>query len=376
LTNRLLYRFNQWVFESYALPAEHLGLYRIFYASFMLFLVGIPGYAWISAFPDAFFHPPLGVARLFSGFPPPYVLHLFSVTLVVLFLALLFGYRTRAASVLITLVALVANSFDYSFGKINHTVLIWILPLVMSFSNWGAAYSVDANRDDPPSPVRVEAWPITLMSVLLGFAMFSAGLPKLMSGWLDLGTRAVKEKLLYQVYVNNRHEFLADFFVSLESAPFWELMDWATVVFELGFLAAVISPSVFRLFTGAAVIFHTTSLLMLNIGFMFHVIVYLLFSMPIIAFGHDRIQRVVGRLTAPSILAACLFYVTVHLLNLPATFPSMLSVVLGRVFHIHGNYPMLIVLLAASLVTLYLASQSLKDLFRRRAGVLSYRAHL
>jgi hypothetical protein len=275
----LIERFDSWIFFSYPLSSHQLAFYRMIYASFALFVIGIPQYTWIASLPGAFFHPPLSVAAAFSGFPPRPILQLFGIALVILFFALLFGYRTRTTSVLITLVGITAESFAYSFGKINHARhLFFFLPLVMSCANWGAVLSIDASRPPRSRSQETRTWPITLMSLLLGFSMFTSGWPKLLGGWLDPTTPVVKEKV-FQWHYAERQEHLVGFFTTLDSPVFWEFLDWATVVFELGFLVAVLVPGVFRFFAGLAVVFHTMVLLMLNIGFLPQLIVYPLFQM-------------------------------------------------------------------------------------------------
>jgi hypothetical protein len=42
------------------------------------------------------------------------------------------------------LLILTGNGFAYSMGKINHDLLLAAIPLVMAFSNWGSAWSLDA----------------------------------------------------------------------------------------------------------------------------------------------------------------------------------------------------------------------------------------
>jgi hypothetical protein len=58
---------------------------------------------------------------------------------------------------------------------------------------------------------------------------------------------------------------------------FWELLDWGTVLFEMGFLVAVVRKRTMRLFLAAAIGFHLGTLLMLNIAFVFNYIVYAVF---------------------------------------------------------------------------------------------------
>jgi hypothetical protein len=58
---------------------------------------------------------------------------------------------------------------------------------------------------------------------------------------------------------------------------FWEALDFAAVIFELGFLVAVFQQRLFRMWMGLAVVFHFSNYLMLGIPFFFNVPVYAAF---------------------------------------------------------------------------------------------------
>lgn len=274
-------RFDRWIFDSFQVTPEGLGLYRIGYALFTLLVVA-PGhgaytrFADIATFPDAFFLPPPGPMMLAPDFPGPVFFHGVVLLLNLCLVALLLGYRTRLASVLTTVLFLIGFGFSYSFGKINHTMLFVLVPLVMAGSNWGAAYSVDALRRRGPAP-EVASWPITLLALLLGFGMFTAGFTKLIGGWLDPSTHATQGHFIKQFFTRGRQDFLAPVFTEITHPVFWEILDWATVLFEMGFLVAILHPRTTRLFAALAVCFHNSTVLMLNISFAVNLPVYAAF---------------------------------------------------------------------------------------------------
>lgn len=267
--------FDRIIFDSFVLSPEALGLYRIFYALFFL-LFGVPNFTWISNYPAAFYNPPLvSLHTFFTSFPSYGFLFIISVGTCVLTTLLLFGYKTRLSSFLLALFIFTGKSFAYSFGKIDHDFLIWIIPLIMSFSNWGAAYSVDAKAKLQDR--KVESWPVVLLALVLCMAMFSAGLPKLIEGWLDVSTHAVRGHFLREYYLNERQELLAPFFLNLNLPMVWEFFDYSGVFLEIGFLFAIVRPNLFRFFIVCAIMFHLFNYLMLNIAFTVNFVLYLLF---------------------------------------------------------------------------------------------------
>lgn len=272
---------DRWIFDSFDVRARGLALYRIAFALFA-FLFVAPGhgqygnFAFIASFPDAFFLPPPGPLALFEGFPPGYAFEALHLLVNLSLAALLFGWRTRFASVLTALLLLAGYGFSYSFGKINHNLLFVLVPLVMAPSGWGAALSLDARAGRSAGRV-LRSWPLVMLALLLGFAMFTAGFAKLIGGWLDPSTHATQGHLVKQFFVRGRQDLLAPFFLSVDQPLFWEALDWATVLFEVGFLAAVFHPRATRLFAALAVFFHLGTMLMLNIAFTFHLIVYAAF---------------------------------------------------------------------------------------------------
>lgn len=280
MSTPLARRFDRWIFTSFPVTPEGLGLYRIAFAAFALF-IATPGHSPLVDFtaaaslPAAFFRPPPGPMMLFTDFPPPFVIHAIGLLLTVSLVALLLGYRTRLASVATSVLLLIGYGFAFSAGKINHVMLFTLLPLVMAASNWGAAYSLDAQRG--ATARTVHAWPLTMMALLVGFAMFTAGFSKLLGGWLDPTTQATQHHFVKHFFVRGRQDLLAPLFASVDHPFFWEALDVATVLFEVGFLAAAFYPVATRLFAACAVLFHFSTMMMLNISFLVHLPVYAAF---------------------------------------------------------------------------------------------------
>ena len=268
----------KWIFDSFTMSPESLGLYRIAFAAYAL-LFGVPNFVWISANPQIFWNPPPSLARLFNGFPDYIMLQFLSSLVCLLFIMLLFGYKTRLVSVLLTTTLILANSFRFSFGKIDHDIMIVITPFVMSFSGWGACFSLDSlQQSNEQRCVATHGnWPIALMALLVAFGFFSAGLPKALK-WIDfdLSTSGVRS-WVQRSFLLGRQNLLLPVFASITNPFFWETLDIMAVAFEVGFILALPLPKLFRFYVGLAVLFHLNNHLMLNIAFEEYMVVYLLF---------------------------------------------------------------------------------------------------
>ncbi len=262
--------------QGFGLSARGLGLYRVVYGAFALLVVA-PGhgpyarFAALAELPPDFFAPPAGPFRLLHAMPPGWVVGLGEAALVAALVALTLGWRTRLASVATGVLLLGLYGLLYSFGKINHNLLFLLTPLVMAFSGWGAALSLDAQaetrRAGSDTGRAPAAWPLFVLALLVGLAWFMAGFSKLIGGWLDPGSRAVQGHVIKQVVLRARTDLLAPFAAALPGSGLWELADWTTVLFELSVLAAALHVRVARVMVSLAVLFHTGTALLMNISF-------------------------------------------------------------------------------------------------------------
>lgn len=286
-------RLDRWIHTSFRASPQGLGAYRIFYAVFALLVVA-PGhdvYASLAGFvglPSSMYAPPPGPMQLFSGFPPRIVAETVHILLNLSLAALLLGYRTRTASILTGVLFLVLFGFSYSIGKINHNILFVLVPIIMSASGWGSALSFDAvrrgtasgantERSDPPLNGGAVSWPLMLLGLIVGFAIFTAGFAKILGGWLDPNTHAAYGHVLKNVFVRGRSALFAPLVADIESGAVWEMFDYLTVFFEVGFLAACAHRRTLRLFASLAVLFHFGVMLTMNIAFAFNLAVYAAF---------------------------------------------------------------------------------------------------
>lgn len=271
-------RFDAWV-ASGPFTSRDLGVYRIIFA--LLMLPRVLQFRLVDAFPDSFYVPPPGPLMLFSGLPPDGVMVGVEIALSIVLVALALGWRTTIASWAATVLMLYGYGTSYSLGKIDHTIFLVILPAVLSLARWGDALSVDAvlrrrraGRTSTGEAPGTPQWPMRLFALLIGLGFVTAGVPKVLSGWLDPGSQAVRTLINREYYVNGRTELLAPFALDVHSAFLWELADVFTVVLELAFILAVVNWRAFRTVLAAAALFHLGVLLTMNIFFVANVLVY------------------------------------------------------------------------------------------------------
>ncbi len=271
----LIDRLNAWVNQAFYMSNKTLATYRILYCIAVIFIIGIPNYSWIANHPTYIYNPPsYSIAAFFQGFPGFIFLETLSLSIIVLYLFLLFGFYTRLVSILLTIFMIIGQSFAFSFGKIDHNILFVILPLMMAFSAWGNHYSIDHIRGKEYSS---NPWIITIIALVIGFAMFTAGVPKLLHGWLDVSSQATQSYVIKKYYSGAELALWAPYLMNLSSEVFWESLDYLAVVFEIGFLVVVFKPTIFRVFIFLALCFHFFNGLMLDVFFIGNNVVYLLF---------------------------------------------------------------------------------------------------
>jgi len=119
---------------------KSLCCFRVVFGLFvMLFLWS--KYAWLGAVPDAIFSPPmLSLASLFREFPSPFFFHAIDLAIGISTITLTIGLFTRLSTVLLLTLLIIGNSFSYSLGKIDHSILYPCVLLTMSFQDWGTMF--------------------------------------------------------------------------------------------------------------------------------------------------------------------------------------------------------------------------------------------
>ncbi len=254
---------------------KSLAILRILYGLFIIFFA-TPSYSWIAEVPQSLFVPPyLSLANAFNSFPDRSWLLAIDILLVICAIALLMGIKARYAGIIFSLFYIIGSSFEYSFGKIDHFILFPVFILGLSFTNWGAynALIPDKRVDD-----RLQRRILAVLAVILCFAMLTAGAMKALL-WLDLDLRTGGFlSWYYEGFFTFQRQGLLAPFVTLVPSGAFELFDYFAVAFELSpFIALLAGRKWWQLWLFVASIFHLGNLMLLNIAFIEHSVIYLSF---------------------------------------------------------------------------------------------------
>ncbi|WP_285030072.1 HTTM domain-containing protein [Mycolicibacterium sp. lyk4-40-TYG-92] len=267
---RLADKFDRWV-EDGPFTSEDLGIYRIIYALGALLVA--PDIAWLSDYPDFMFRPPPGPLQLLSGFPSPATLIGLEVLRSVILIMLGLGIWTKYVSLAAWFILSATYGVTFCLGKVDHTILLTLPPLVLAFANWGNCFSVDALRRRSESAGQAQ-WPLRLLALLIGWGFFAAGLTKALTGWLSFSSQASRGYFVLGFVTQDRTHWLARWIAEHDVLAAWEVVDWMTVAFELSVLISLPWWRAFRITLAVATIFHLVVLLIMNIDFSHAVVAY------------------------------------------------------------------------------------------------------
>ena len=286
-----LWRRYEWAIDhGYPATPSAMAFYRIAFAAYVLAVRPLPPIRWIAAYPDDFYAPPPGLAQIWGGSPSGVAVTVLAYGVLLAAALLLVGWRTPWTSLSLGVMGILANSAYFSFGKIEHTILVWVIPIVFSFSGWGAALSLDQRsgrgpRSTPTSSSRA----IFSLGVMLAIAFCTAAVPKILSGWLSFDTSMTKLHFVLFQHQLERDQYLSSLFARIDSVVVWEAIDWATVLFESAIVVTILWPVVQRRMALVAWVFHLSVLLIMNIGFVGTIPVYPAFFLPLLSEQRGRV---------------------------------------------------------------------------------------
>jgi len=267
--------------NSYYTDPKYLSIYRLLYCFFLMFFIGLPSFTWLGSNLDPFFSPPTwSLSNLFPGFPSKHFFLILSLINLLAFVSMFLGITKNIAAIVFTVSSIIAHNFWYSFGKIDHLLLWYTLPLFLSYAGWSTHFTIFKNSDQAPLDRRAKdriAFIMSLLALFIAFTMFTSGIQKLMGGWWRWDREAVRFQLINNYFTMQRHEFFAAYFLHVKSHIVWKFMDYSALILEIGFLFAVFKRSYFQFFLLFGFIFHLSVLLMFNISFYANVICYFAF---------------------------------------------------------------------------------------------------
>lgn len=288
MTNLVDRIINRIEYNSYV-NAIDLSLFRILTGLFILFVYS-PAWRIVGNFPQAFFEPRLfSFAYFFSDFPHPVFFIVLDILFYICVAAFSLGIFARYTLVAAFILAIAGNSFFFSIGKVSHDILLWLSLVFLAFTNCGRHFSMRPSK--PVSP-GVQKTSLGLFSLFIAYAMFTAGIHKLVQ-WVDfdLSTSGFL-RWFYNGYFNmQRTELFADMVFDIPPVIV-ELMDYSAVAFEItGLIFLLWNRISWRGYLIIAVIFHMANTFLLNIQFDFHVVVYGVFLIsPVLGYFITRLS--------------------------------------------------------------------------------------
>ncbi|MBX2980703.1 MAG: hypothetical protein KF905_15555 [Flavobacteriales bacterium] len=268
----------------HAVPTRQLSAFRWVWAVLFMFY-GLPEYTFLGTFPDLLFSPPYySLANLLSGWPTAGFFLGLTVLNLLAFTCIALGLFTRQASVLFSLTALIGHNFKYSFGKIDHSELfLLVAPLFLAFAGWGRHFSFDAivavrrGRLNTTDQDVDNGTAMGLLALSFAVAMLSSGLMKLQGGWAAWDIEAIKGNMTRNVITTGRENHWTGPLLAVDSHLFWKLADYGVLLFEIGFILAVLSRRLWMAFLLGTIVFHYAIWQTFQIAFYHNPVFYLVF---------------------------------------------------------------------------------------------------
>ena len=192
----------------------------------------------------------------------------------VLFALLALGVGGRITAVSLSALLAFGEGLSFSIGKIDHTILFVLAPLVFAWSGWDRHFSLAPRTD---APVAISRFLPRLFAFIIGTAFLTASIVKVRGGWLDPATQATYAYQLQQSIGIGKDQWLAAWLPTVQVPALWEAADWVTIIFEGALVLCALSWRAWRVGLAVTVAFHAWVLLSFNIVFWPNLIVYAAF---------------------------------------------------------------------------------------------------
>lgn len=248
---------------------ENLEYFRI--AVGLLFLIYFKDLSYLGELPNSLYRPDvLNFTNIFDAWPSSTFFEILFYFQLLLAILIVLGIKTRLSFILVGIMMMIQSGFVYSFGKIDHGILMNILPFIMAFTNSGCNKAIV-----PDKQLSAPNLSISILAIFIVFGFFTAGLEKALV-WIDFNTNTSGFlSWFYPSYYSiGRDQLLAPLVLDF---PWWftEIIDYTAVIFELtGLLFLLFSRKAWITYLLIASIFHLLNTLLLNIPFHLHILIF------------------------------------------------------------------------------------------------------
>lgn len=193
------------------------------------------------------------------------------------------GYLTPLSTKCSAALVLFNEGLLRSFGHFNHDEMLAVYALVvLAFTPCGDAFAVDSLPDAQAtkrSGAVKYGYPILLMRVLVAWAYFSSALIKLRVAGLGYFSPDSLPALAVQHSLDNLHDthFTYAFRLAEYRGPLTTAAVALVITWELLFPLALFLPRARRLILAFGVVFHVSTVFVMNVFFPFHLLMYAAF---------------------------------------------------------------------------------------------------
>ena len=262
-----------------------LGVSRVVVHATFLISVLIASFSALGRLPITILRP-TGAMRLlpwsfYEHLLTPTGMMILKVAMVVSLVAGMIGFLTPISTKTSFLFVLLYQGLLRSFGHFNHDEMLAVYCLaVLAFTPCGDEFSLDKRlrKNRKELPAFAYAYPILLMQLLMAWVYFSSALIKLrVAGLTYLSQNNLPALAIYHS-LDNLHDtsFRIAFWLP-QIKEYLPILVGLVLLWEFFFPLAVFFPRLRWLILGGGVVFHLSTLFIMNIFFPHQLALYLLF---------------------------------------------------------------------------------------------------
>jgi hypothetical protein len=262
-----------------------LGVVRVVVHGTFLISVLVSSFSALGELPATLLRP-VGVLKLvpwsfYDALLTPRNMTLLELVMVVSLLLSTTGYLTSLTTKLSLVLVVFYQGLVRSFGHFNHDEMLAIYYLgILAFTPCGDAFSLDSwsSRKRAHKPGFAYGYPILLMQLLMAWAYFSSALVKLRVAGLSYLSPDNLPALAIYHSLDNMHDSsfkLAFWLPQVRSLTPFAVA--AVLIWELLFPLAIFVRRLRWWILGLGVLFHISTLLLMNIFFPHQLAMYLIF---------------------------------------------------------------------------------------------------